>query len=137
MKNKGLFEIRDNLIIRLLRGTENDSASPEESEKSLSSVPPTSSSPSQFHSIRADFIYTFSFESIADHKAFRETNQGLLYLLHFFHEAHSDLKLQSAIYDILKSVMGPIEDNKKIITSLLEDQEVLDVFFFKIDFIFR
>ncbi len=102
MKNRGLFELRDNLIIRMLRGFEEEIDT------------------------RANFIYTFPFESIADQKAFRETNNGIVYLLNIFQESSTDTALQSAVYDVLKNTLGTIEENKKIICSILEDTEVCD-----------
>jgi len=105
MKNKGLFELRDNLIIRMLRGFEDESEP------------------------KTDFIYEFPFDSIADQKAFRETNNGILYLLHIFHEASGDTPLQNALYEILRNTLGPIEENKKIICTIFEDPEIIEKFF--------
>jgi hypothetical protein len=70
MKRMGFFEIRDNLIFRILR-------SPHDSAESASMEP--------LNETRADFINTFSFESVADQKAFRENN-GILYLFQIFHD---------------------------------------------------
>lgn len=136
MKGKGLFDIRDNLIIRLLRGSDHaipvSTTLPAEEEKSASLVQTSVLNSSQrINSVRADFIYEFPFDSIADQKAFRETNNGLLYLLSIFHEANGDSRLQANIYDILKFIMYPMEENKKILISIIDDKEVSSKFFQK------
>eukprot|EP01133_Synstelium_polycarpum_P014975 gene14975-17709_t len=99
MKSNGLYDIRDALIIHLLRCD-------------VKGV-----------------IFTFDFESVVDQKAFRESNNGLLYLLYFFHISVNDTQLQIDIYSILKNVLGGSEENRKIISNILEDPSVIQMFF--------
>lgn len=82
MKNRGMFDIRDNLIIRLIRT----------SNAVLSADP----------GFMADFIFNFDFESIADHKAFKEANNGILYLLNMYHQCASNPPLQVDSYFCLQ-----------------------------------
>ncbi|GAM25725.1 hypothetical protein SAMD00019534_089000 [Acytostelium subglobosum LB1] len=99
MKSNGLFDLRDTLIIQLLRCD-------------IKGV-----------------IMTFDFECVVDQKAFREANNGLLYLLYFFHISVNDPQLQYDICAILKNVFGSSEENRKIISNILEDATVIHLFF--------
>eukprot|EP01132_Coremiostelium_polycephalum_P007664 gene7664-9429_t len=105
MKSNGLLDIRDNLIILLLRGD----------------------------ATRNTFIDNFDFECVVDQKAFREYNNGLLYLLYFFHLSVNEPQLQLVLYLILKNVLGSSEENKKIISNILEDHQVISYFFEETD----
>ncbi|ORY01541.1 hypothetical protein K493DRAFT_334919 [Basidiobolus meristosporus CBS 931.73] len=101
MKSTGLFNIRDGIIINVLQA---EFASGEQ----------------------AEFIENFSFEMIADQPKFRESN-GILFLLRIFHRA--DRELQTLVGEILVSVIGAIEENRKVIAKILDDQEVFTSLF--------
>ena len=102
MKAHGLFDVRDNLIFHLLRGiSEQDTI---------------------------HFINTFSFHSIANQPKFRD-NKGIAYLMQWFHanlpsSSSSSYELTLYIYRILYSVFGPIGENRKIISRILDDPMV-------------
>ncbi|KAK9728054.1 hypothetical protein K7432_001370 [Basidiobolus ranarum] len=101
MKSTGLFSIRDSIIINVLQA--------------------------EFPSgEQAEFIEDFSFEMIADQPKFRESN-GILFLLRIFHRAERDL--QALVGDILVSVIGAIEENRKVIAKILDDPEVFTSLF--------
>src|SRR3990167_577469 len=98
MKTHGLFEVRDNLILHLLRGI------------------------SEQNTIH--FIQNFSFHSIANQPKFRENN-GICYLLQLFNKSKanssSSKQLLLSIYQILHHILSPIEDNKSIILNILKN----------------
>jgi hypothetical protein len=73
------------------------------------------------------FLEEFPFESIADHKAFRDSHNGLLYLLCIVHIS-GDENLTRILLENLRKTFGSIEENKRIISSILEDPEVLLLF---------
>ena len=106
MKESGIFDIRDHLILHFLRGTFDQS-------------------------ITAQFISTFSFHSIANQPKFRE-NQGILYLIRFLVDHSSSLDSQIPllqIHHILKTVLSPIGENVNIIYRVLSDDDVCQRFF--------
>eukprot|EP01116_Phalansterium_solitarium_P016958 TRINITY_DN4056_c0_g1_i5.p1 TRINITY_DN4056_c0_g1~~TRINITY_DN4056_c0_g1_i5.p1 ORF type:complete len:410 (-),score=181.23 TRINITY_DN4056_c0_g1_i5:607-1836(-) len=113
LKSKGVFDIRDMLILRFMRAAAGQELSDGEDA----------------WQVRADFACKFNFESVADQKTFRDTNSGIVYLMHIFCESRPDPQLQAAIYDILRDVLGQREENKKLICALLEDPEVISRFF--------
>merc|ERR1712137_364264 len=106
MKAHGLFDVRDNLIFHLLRGiSEQDTI---------------------------HFINTFSFHSIANQPKFRD-NKGIAYLMQWFHadlpsSSSSSYELTLYIYRILYSVFGPIGENRKIISRILDDPMIIEAF---------
>eukprot|EP01119_Soliformovum_irregulare_P021485 TRINITY_DN7161_c0_g1_i1.p1 TRINITY_DN7161_c0_g1~~TRINITY_DN7161_c0_g1_i1.p1 ORF type:complete len:1178 (+),score=402.61 TRINITY_DN7161_c0_g1_i1:250-3783(+) len=149
MKSKGLFDLRDVLIIRLLRGSRDLEASDADANPNPAIASPSTPSMSshltsstsgggnyqlselpEVLEVRENFILNFPFESIANQKAFRDTNSGVLCLLQLFHEYREvDLQVQMTLYDILLGVFAPIEENRRIIASALEDPEVQSRFF--------
>lgn len=137
MKSKGMLEIRDNFILKLLQCIHSGLK-----KKNVVYVVGDAPMSDAFVKARNEFIRSFSFESIADQRTFRETNNGILYLLHIFHLSKQDPQLQvylfiqystnhakSTLYQILKSVLSTVEENRKIIVNIIDDAEVTSRFF--------
>ena len=145
MKKYALFDLRDNLILRILRGSSNLSEIIQEEEEELDILDQNSTSSTNLvtmnNSISStsddfylsettiDFILNFSFESIADQKAFRDTNNGLLYLLNLLFISKNLPSIQLTLYDILRNIFGTVDENKKVLCSIFEDQEIIIRFF--------
>ncbi|KAI9596473.1 hypothetical protein BDF19DRAFT_421511 [Syncephalis fuscata] len=101
MKTVGLFHIRDALIINLLQAD-------------LSTLE------------QVNVFGKFSFEMLADQPRFRESH-GLLLLMRAFHLAEPTIR--SMIARILLSVFRPSAENRRAITAIIEDYEVIRRFF--------
>ncbi|ORX46401.1 hypothetical protein BCR36DRAFT_585219 [Piromyces finnis] len=100
MKTLHFFEIRDDLIIDILK-----------SEVFLEDV--------QY------FLEKFSFEILANQSKFRE-NDGLLFVLRLFHHSHEYYNVQSMIGNILINNIMPIPINSEIIQTIIQDDVVFE-----------
>ncbi|ORX67341.1 hypothetical protein BCR32DRAFT_272586 [Anaeromyces robustus] len=100
MKTSHFFEIRDDLIIDILK-----------SELYLEDV--------------EYFLEKFSFEILANQSKFRESD-GLLFLLRTFHRTHEHYSVQSLIGNILINTIMPIPINSQIIRSIIQDDVVFE-----------
>eukprot|EP01125_Pyxidicula_operculata_P017207 TRINITY_DN6019_c0_g1_i1.p1 TRINITY_DN6019_c0_g1~~TRINITY_DN6019_c0_g1_i1.p1 ORF type:complete len:2125 (-),score=364.81 TRINITY_DN6019_c0_g1_i1:23-6397(-) len=73
-------------------------------------------------------INYFEFQRIAAHEDFR-SSFGVHYLYRLFHEVEVNSEYQIKVYNILKKVMGCIEENKIILKDILESDELFRRFF--------
>lgn len=100
MKTSHFFEIRDDLIIDIMK-----------SEVYLEDI--------------EYFLEKFSFEILANQSKFRESD-GLLFLLRVFHRTHEHYNVQRIIGNILINTVMPIPINSEIIRNILEDDVVYE-----------
>jgi len=100
MKTSHFFEIRDDLIIDILK-----------SEVFIEDI--------------EYFMEKFSFEILANQPKFRE-NDGLLFLLRLFHSTHEHYNVQSMIGKIIINTIMPIPINSEIISNILQDDVVFE-----------
>ena len=66
----------------------------------------------------------FSFNLVADQAKFRESN-GILFLLRMLLSSSHDRAFQVLLAEILRNQFAPIEENKKAITKVLEDPQII------------
>jgi len=100
MKTLHFFEIRDDLIIDILK-----------SEVFLEDV--------------EYFLEKFSLEILANQPKFRE-NDGLLFVLRLFHRSHEYYNVQSMIGNILINNIMPVPMNGEIIRTIIQDDVVFE-----------
>ncbi|OUM65256.1 hypothetical protein PIROE2DRAFT_60175 [Piromyces sp. E2] len=100
MKTLHFFEIRDDLIIDILK-----------SEVFLEDV--------------EYFLEKFSLEILANQPKFRE-NDGLLFVLRLFHRSHEYYNVQSMIGNILINNIMPVPMNSEIIQTIIQDDVVFE-----------
>eukprot|EP00003_Mantamonas_plastica_P019256 TRINITY_DN3157_c0_g1_i3.p2 TRINITY_DN3157_c0_g1~~TRINITY_DN3157_c0_g1_i3.p2 ORF type:complete len:512 (-),score=166.92 TRINITY_DN3157_c0_g1_i3:8-1543(-) len=98
LKNSGLLDVRDHVIVQLLRTVITKEA--------------------PVHIIR-----DFAFDSIAEQSKFRDGN-GLLFLLSLAHDEDVDEDSLFYLWDVIRHVFAPIEENRKIISRILLDEQV-------------
>jgi len=105
MKSVGMFELRYNLVVHLLR----DGVT---GKRDI-----------------GRFLELFQFDSIAGQPKFRDS-YGFLYLLHLMHLESSSHAMRSAIHQIMVHSFGlPYEENRKIISRILGSTSVSERFF--------
>src|SRR5688572_7708213 len=102
MQDNGLFAIRDNLVMHLIR----DEMTIEQ---------------------RIDTFRSLSFDMVASHPKFRESH-GLLYLLKILHDCNNP-KLQLVIGDVLRTQLGSSDENRKAIFKIVQDAQMLQLLF--------
>lgn len=102
MKTIGLFDVRDEIVLRLLRA---DLCSSDISA----------------------YLSSFPFEHVANQSKFRD-QQGLLLVLRLFHRSAADRTLQRMVGVLLVDVLFAIELNRKMVARLLGDDEVMQRF---------
>lgn len=100
MKSSGLFDIRDDIVINILQ---------------------TDVSFEQLE----EFLEVFSFEQVADHPHFRDSN-GLLLMINLFLRSRDKNLLQQEIGDIIVNTFLPFEENRKALAKIIDDQDFLD-----------
>jgi hypothetical protein len=100
MKTIGYFDLRDDLIIQMLKGD----------------LP-------QHQLIEG--IQCFSFETIASQPKFRDSN-AIIYFIKFLIEFHSAPNLQMEILNLIKNDICVHEENRKYLRKILENKFFLD-----------
>eukprot|EP00744_Colponema_vietnamica_P002464 GILI01003860.1.p1 GENE.GILI01003860.1~~GILI01003860.1.p1 ORF type:complete len:706 (+),score=175.82 GILI01003860.1:3-2120(+) len=105
MKQCGLLELRDDLLLHCLR---------EEFESDQDLL---------------DVLSIFSFETVAVLAAkFREAN-GVLFLLKLLHERLHQRPILAIIADIIRNILGSNEENRRAVARIVEDPDVLSRLF--------
>jgi hypothetical protein len=73
-------------------------------------------------------VRNFSFNLVADQAKFRESN-GILFLLRMLHSSSHDRAFQVSLAEIVRNQFAPIEENKRAISKILEDPQIISRFF--------